>query len=274
MAKTAVVNRRRGRDGRFRKGGSSKPASRAHHPKRKKNPSRRYYGAAAPRKHKRRRNPSTAMAVQRAYQPAGYRRSNPSAGGFFNSMMEVLPAATGGVWAARWAVHEAGDFEKDDKGALVPGAKHALAIYLAAHFGGQMIGQLLGDPNKGTIAAISALGFGGDMFARKRFFTDSQFVKDNLYLDGVDDDGSPDVVSDQEEPYAELGAYTDAVGNRYVRTAQGWQLAGAYDDPSRGAQRLAGFQAQSALGGFESQSALGGIVTSSNGSSFGYARRY
>lgn len=204
--------------------------------------------------------------VKAAYQPATYRRRQNPMGQFDHAVMETLPAATGGVLTARWALKQAGDFEKDDKGVLVPGFKHALAIYLAARFGGQMIGSMFGG-NKGQIAAISALGFGGDLFLRTRFMRDNKTFADNFSLAGVDDAYD----TPQSEPYADMGAYEDAVGNKWIRTASGWQLAG-YHDAATERQSLAGFQNQSALGGFQNQSALGGAVRSGS-SSFGYARR-
>ncbi len=261
MAQTAVINRRR---------------RRAKTSRRRKNPRRRrhYAGAAASPKRRRRsskrrrRNPSTGAAiVKAAYQPQGYRRQNPTIAQDFNGIMEILPGATGGVLAARWAVKQAGDFEKNDKGIPEPGFKHALAIYLAARFGGQMIGSLLGDANKGKLAEIAAYGFGGDMFLRLKFMRDNETFTKNFSLAGVDDAYE----DEQSEPYADMGAYEDAVGNKWIRTASGWQLEGFRDDANAAPQRLAGFQSQSALGGFQSHSALGGARASS-GSSFGYSR--
>jgi hypothetical protein len=262
MATTAVINRRKRR----------RSAKRRSNPKRRR---RHMRGAAASshrrrRSSRRRRNPqATAAVVKAAYQPRNYRRQNPQTlAQDMNGLMEVLPAATGGVLAARWAVQQAGEFKANEKGVAEPGFSHALAIYLAARFGGQMIGSLLGDPHKGTIAAISALGFGGDMFLRLRFMRDNETFKKNFSLAGYDDDA---YVDNQDEPYADMGAYQDAVGNTWVRTASGWQLSG-YHDSATEPQRLAGFQSQSALGGFQNQSALGGGAVSNRRSSFGYAR--
>lgn len=206
--------------------------------------------------------------VKAAYQPKGYsRRRNPGMGHDLNEVMEVLPAATAGVLAARWALKQAGDFKPNDKGIAEPGVSHAIAIYLAARFGAPMIGQMLGDANKGKMASISALGFGGDLFVRLRFMRDNKTFTDNFSLAGVDDAYE----DTQAEPYADMGAYEDAVGNKWIKTASGWQLAGFHDDATAAPQRLAGFQNQSALGGFQNQSALGGYQSSR--SSFGYARR-
>ena len=201
--------------------------------------------------------------------------------------MDTIPAATGGVWAGRWATKLAGDFEPNDKGIPEPGFKHAVAIALAASVGGDMIGNILGSPSKGEYARIACLGFGGDLFLRKRFMRDSEFVSENLSLAGIgydeedewdyeaeggDMDGlgaeyaeGPDGTLYQLDGFQNTSAighghmgnvntFTDAVGNRYVMTQSGWQLAGAVGSPTYPnnyatiMESVAGFQNSSALG--------------------------
>lgn len=231
MAKTSVVNPRRRRKSSKKRRRNYGAASSA----RKSNPRRRRrrhsYGAAPRRSHKRRRrNPSSSgSSVQRVYSGGGYRRPNP--GMFdFDSLTDTLPSATAGVWAARWAVNQAGDMEGDE-----PGIKHALAIWLAASFGSEIIGQVFGSAHKGEFARIAALGWGGDLFARKRFFKDSKWVKENLYLAGVDEADDTYQYGAQEggdlngfQSQSALGdSFVDAVGNQYTRTPAGWALSGA-----------------------------------------------
>lgn len=220
MAKTAVVNPRR-RKKRARKNPS------AANPRRRR---RRNYGAATVarsankrrRRHtggRRRRNPSVASV----YSSGGYRRSNPF--GFnLSSITDTLPAATVGIWAARWAVKMAGPMENGE-----PGIKHALACWLASSVGSGIIASVFGSHAKGEYARITALGFGGDLFARKRFLKGNKFVTDNLYLEGVDDvpDYSEGADLNGFQQQSALGdSFTDAAGNTYVQTEQGWALAG------------------------------------------------
>lgn len=228
MPKTAVVNPRKRRKGGKRR--RKNPAASTTRRRRRRN-----YGAAAAssrtpnrrrraKRSHRRRNPGRAIA----------RRRNP---GMFDmdNLIDTLPAATAGVFAARYAVQLAGPFEASTNmsggpGVPVPGIKHAIAVYLAAQFGGKLIGDLLGSSAKGEYARIAALGFGGDMFARKRFLADNAWVNKNLSLAGVDDNtfnysGGADLNGFQAS--SQLGdSFVDAVGNRYVQTAQGWALAG------------------------------------------------
>lgn len=281
MAQTAVVNPRRNRKGQFVKGGRG----------RRRNPSRRHgrrrrrnYGAAAevnPRRRRRsygssggrrRRNPISPYAYR------GYRYSNP---GEFSTdeLTEIVPAATAGIWAGRFALKQAGAFEAAKDGTLEPGLKHAAAIWLAAVFGGKLIGDLFGDEAKGRMARIACYGFGGDLFLRTKFMRDSDFVQKNLSLQGMGQD-------DWQEDMSGMGAptMTDAWGNTYVSTPAGWQLAGAEDTQyvqdeqgnvyalsGGGDARLAGFSQQSPIAGFSTQSPIAGF--GAGGSSFGYGRR-
>lgn len=218
MARTAVVNPRKRRKlygaaaaAHAKKQGTKK--------RRRRNPSAPSYAMSNPRKKYRRRNPANyAMS-----NPTKRRRRNPSsaAGGMFDidRMLGIIPAGVGGIQAARWAVKLAGPFEVGGAGRSdKPGIKHGIAIALAAHFGGAMLGDLLGDPDKGAIAEIAALSWGGDLFLHRAYLDNpapDSFTARNLYLGGADTD-------------RQLGAddFIDATGNRYTRTPQGWQLAG------------------------------------------------
>lgn len=292
MAKTAVVNRRRRR--------------RKSNPKKKR---RRNYGAAQanpPKRRRRRRNP---LPARRRSSGGGRRIANPSRPFDLDQIMEVLPAATGGVWLGRWATKLAGDFEPNDKGIPEPGFKHAIAIALAASVGGDMVGNLMGSSAAGERAYIACLGYGGDLFLRRRFFRDSEFVEKNLNLSGIgnpDDDDEYEYVYDYEDPGADtvsgfsqtsplgnVNSYTDAVGNRYVMTNRGWQLAGVGQSqsdyvvgPDGTLYQLSGgvgagtyppdyanVMEAAGVGGFASQSRLGmAPARNSEGNSFGYAR--
>ena len=285
MATTAVVNPRRNRKGQFVKGGHGRRRnpSRKHSRRRR----RRNYGAAAevnPRRRRRhygsgggrrRRNPISPYAYR------GYRYNNP---GVFDmdEITETVPAATAGIWAARFAVRQAGNFEAGSAGVPEPGIKHALAIWAAAHFGSGIIGDLLGSPEKGRMARIAAFGYGGDLFLRERFMRDSKFVADNISLKGIDDEESQDYVAGMGAP-----TMVDAWGNKYVSTPAGWQLSGD-DEPMQYVQdaagnvyALSGNGGAAALAGFETSSPIAGFATSSpisgnfgaGGSSFGYSQR-
>jgi hypothetical protein len=290
MAHTAVVNPR-GRDGRFKKGGSRKRRRNPRRSSGKRRHRRRNYGAAAainPRRRRRhygggrrRRNPITPYASQ-----GYYRQPNP-AGFNMDDITEVVPAATGGIWAARFALKQAGAFEPAKDGTLEPGLKHAIAIYIGAVLGGQLVGSLMG-PDKEHMAKIAALGFGGDLFLRARFMRDSEFVQKNLSLQGLGDADDTDYVSpldgfQSSSPIAGMGAPTmvDAFGNLLVSTPQGWQLAGGMGqdvqyvtDPEGNVFALSGAQSGAVLGGFQSRSPIAGMGNvPSQESSFGYARR-
>jgi hypothetical protein len=284
MATTAVVNPRRNRKGQFVKGGHGRRRnpSRKHSRRRR----RRNYGAAAevnPRRRRRhygsgggrrRRNPISPYAYR------GYRYTNP---GVFDmdEITETVPAATAGIWAARFAVRQAGNFEAGSGGVPEPGIKHALAIWAAAHFGSGIIGDLLGSPEKGRMARIAAFGYGGDLFLRERFMRDSKFVAENISLKGIDDEESGDYVAGMGAP-----TMVDAWGNKYVSTPAGWQLSGdedvqyvqdaagnlyALSGGDAGGARLAGFETQSPIAGFATQSPISGNF-GAGGSSFGYSR--
>lgn len=285
MAKTAVVNKR-GRRRRRRNPTSSTTNRRRR---------RRNYGAAATINPRRRRRRSHGIARRRPsrggrrrrnpvspYAGTGYyRRPNPSFD-VMNDATEVLPAATAGVLAARFALKQAGAYEPDAKGVLEPGIKHAIAIYIAAVFGGQLVDSVLGN-GKGNIAKVSALGFGGDMFLRNRFMKDSEFYRNNLSLQGLgmgmdEDDGGGYYVPDGMDGFQEQSALgstmTDAFGNTYVSTPQGWQLNGADDlvvDDAGNVYQLSG-GGGARLDGFAQTSPLGAVRASRGGSSFGYSR--
>lgn len=261
MARTAVVNPRR------RKRRKSNPkrshkrrrnygaALVAREPNRRRARRRRTYGA------RRRRNPSGGSYLARAQNPGGLG---------FDQTIDIVPAATAGVWAARWAVAQAGEMEDGE-----PGIKHALAIWLAASFGGQLIGSVFGD-SKTLYAQIGALAFGGDLFLRKRFLKDSEWAKKNISLG---DDDSVAIPAG--------GTYVDAMNNTWVETPDGWALAGMGDDsqlyedsqgnvyqlgniPGTYGAGFGAFENASPLGAFENASPLGGARASSE-SSFGYA---
>ena len=259
MARTAVVNPRR----RKRRKSNPKRTTRR----------RRNYGAAiaAPREPNRRR------ARRRSYG-ARRRRRNPGGGSYlararnplglsFDQTLDIVPPATAGVWAARWAIAQAGEMEDGE-----PGIKHAVAAWLAAAIGGSLIGSVFGD-GKTIYAQVGALAYAGDLFLRKRFLKDSEWAKKNVYLG---DDATP-----------AGGSYVDAMGNAWVETPEGWALAGLgddgqlYEDAAGNVYQLGGlpgtygagfgaFEASSPLGAFEASSPLGGARASSE-SSFGYA---
>lgn len=282
MAKTAVVNKR-GRRRRRRN-----PAATTNRRRRRRN-----YGAAAainPRRRsrrrrghgaaRRRRNPVSPYASSSYYRRPNPRRTNPSFD-VMSDVTEILPAATGGIWLSRFALKQAGPYEADSKGVLEPGIKHALAIYLAATLGSSLIGSVLGS-GKESIAKIAALGFGGDLFLRTRFMKDSEFVKNNLSLQGMGYDDAevvegyyvPDGVSGfQATSPIGAGSMVDAFGNTFVSTPQGWQLQGAddlYMAQDGTVYQLSG-GGNARLGGFARTSPIGGARSGSKSSSFGYA---
>lgn len=286
MPKTAVINPRRDRRGRFLKGGRkrrSNPAPKAR--RRRRNPSpftqaayagrevnrrrrrgRSYYGSAR----RRRRNPSSSGIT---------RRNNPSLG--MDEIFDTLPAATLGIQAARFATSMAGPYDLDG-----PGIGHAIAWWLAAKLGGEMVGSLFGSAAKGSYATIAALGWAGDQLLWKRFFaprpgedlekptgikkwaTENMYLGDGYYMGGFE----------QTSP---IGAteYVDAMGNRYVSTPEGWGMAGdgelyqgedgqlylgeGYEYPADYVEIVNG------VGGFEQTSPIGGTMRRGN-STFGY----
>lgn len=287
MAQTAVVNKRR--------------RKRRHNAKRRR---RNHYGAATPNRRRRRRHSSAPRRSNRRRRYS-HRRRNPgtpsrspySSGGYyrapnpgmfdFEDLTEVMPAATAGIWAGRYALKQAGAFEPAKDGTLEPGLKHAIALWIAANFGGQLIGQLFGDVNKGRMATIAAFGFAGDLFLRTRFMKDSAFVKDNLSLQGLGD-GDLDYGSMSGfQSHSQIGAVEDSAGNQWVQTPQGWVLAGPgvgqgtqlvqtadgtvyemgrLDSLPGSGSRLAGFQSHSQIGQLGMRRA-----NPNSQSSFGYA---
>lgn len=226
MAKTAVVNPKR------RKRRKKNPSTALANPRRRRR--RRNYGAAAANPRRRRRGGSRRRSYSR-------RRRNPmetsSTLGRMRNPFDIegllgmaLPAGAG-VLGVRWALNQAGPFEPDTQGKPpVPGLKHAFAIYLAARFGGQLVGQVFGSPEKGRYAEMAALGFGTDLFIRKRFFSESQWAAQNLYLAGVDD--PQDAYYRQGmgafEQQSSIGdTFTDEQGVTYISDgAGGWAVAG------------------------------------------------
>jgi len=280
MARTAVVNPKR------RKRRRKRNPSRSSAPRRRR---RRNYGAAAEVNPRRRRRGKRRSAPRRRRNPDSSLGRSRNPGFDIDHLIDTVPAATGGVWAARWATKLAGPMEEGE-----PSLKHAIAIWIAAHFGGQMIGQLFGSSAKGEYARIGALAFGGDMFLRLRFMKESKWMKENLTLGGVDEMGDAYDVPDYSEGSdlngfqdgTALGdSFVDAMGNQYVQTAQGWALAGMGD-----AQIVQGadgelyqlgsgefvypsnYDSIMEVSGFESGSSIGFHPASgSHASSFGYA---
>lgn len=254
MAKTAVVNKKK-----KKKSGTKKR--------------RRNYGAAAanPKKRRRRKNPGTPARRS----SAAPRRRNPSMFDM-DALMDVVPAATGGVWLGRWGVKLAGEFEPNSEGIPEPGLKHAFAILIAANMGGDMLGNMLGSAAKGEYARIACLGFGGDMFLRKRFMRDSAFVNENLSLEGIgyDDDYEYEDEMDDEgqyvngfHPSSALGANTE---NMVIGPdGQLYELEGAHT----GTQYPPNYnRIMENVGGFAATSSLGmSAAKPSQSSSFGYA---
>jgi hypothetical protein len=296
MATTAVVNPRRGRGGRFVKGGrkrsSRRPRRRRRHnygaamenPRRRKrrrhaNPARSYYKRRRSHSRRRRRNPGISP-----YSSGGYRRS-PNPGMFdVDELMSVVPAATGGVVMARWGLKQAGAFEAEKDGTLVPGLKHAAAIWIAAHLGGQMLGSLLGDASKGNVARIAALGYGGDLFLRTRFMRDNEWLKNNVSLQGPEY-GDADELNGFQSQSALGAVFQDAMGNNWTQDGSGnWVLAGTMGAPELVEHNGTLYQVLSGMGldsqpgsgsrlaGFQAQSSLGmARARSSRDSSFGYS---
>lgn len=228
------------------------------------------------------RRRSRGKRRRRVYGGSHRRRNGASLGRVRNSAVgfeqaiDIVPAATAGVWAARWAVNQAGEFEDGE-----PGLKHAFAIWLAASWGSELVGAALGE-GKGYYAKIGALAFGGDLFMRRRFLKDSEWAKKEISLAGVDADADNTYRYDQGRDYQTMGAASmvDAMGNRYVQTDQGWALGEEdgtlYVDEDGNLitlGRLGAFENQSPLGAFENTSRLAGFgAVGSTDSSFGYAR--
>lgn len=283
MARTAVVNPRN-RAGRFtKKRRRNNPSRRRNYgaaalvnpPRRRRR--RRHYGAARP--HRRRRNPISPYASGGYYRRPNpsRRRNNPSLIDF-HDLTETVPAAVAGVWAARFALKQSGSWEENPTDhQLEPGWKQAVAIWIAAQLGGQLVGQMFGSDAKGNAARIAALGWGGDLFMTRRFMRDSKFVQENLSLQGLgeDDDDDQGVIVQGEDGQlyqlsgfqesSPLGSWTDAAGNTWTNEGGQWALSGFQQRSALGAGAGAG----AALAGFQQRSALGTIP---GGSSFGYSR--
>jgi hypothetical protein len=269
VPRTAVINPRRRRRRRNKAAAPARrrrnPEEAVSNPRRRRRAKRRYYGGA---RRRRRRNPVGALAPRRSSAPRA-RQKNGAIG--LDDAIEILPAGTAGVWAARWAVAQAGEFEDGE-----PGFRHALAVWIAASFGADLIGSAFGQ-GKATIARIAALSWGGDMFMRNRFMKDSAWVKENISLKGVDDT-TRRYAHGATYMGAGDGPFVDAIGNRYVPTDQGWALAGddggqLVMDESGNVFSLGGFEASSPIGGFESSSPIGALGSRSGESSFGYVGR-
>jgi hypothetical protein len=148
-----------------------------------------------------------------------------------NDIFDIGLPGGAGIWAARWGVKLAGEIDAEG-----PGFEHAIAILIAANFGGNMIGQVLGDSRKADYARIGALSWGTDLFARKRFFKDAEWVEKNLYLGAIDDDETDAELEDdydedvedyeldglQESSALGQNVFRDAVGNMYMLTRDGY----------------------------------------------------
>lgn len=259
MAKTAVVNKR----------GKTKSK-----PKRRRNTG----AAAANPKRKRRRNTGAAPIARR--RSSNVRRKNP---GMFDTdaLMSTLPSATGGVLLSRWAVKQAGDFEltgPKDAQYLAPGWKHALAIWVAATYGSELVGNILGSSAKGEYARIAALGYGGDLFFRTRFARDSEWSQENLNLDGLGDDEDVIFVDEDGNQVDEegnlLGFESTTPLGEYVTSPDGtlYELNGAMGAPQYPAN-YRNITNAAAMGTFEAESALGMVPAMQGANSFGYASR-
>lgn len=254
MARTAIVNprkRRRNKPAR-RYGRRRNPASsdRNYNPRRRRRNARRYG---------RKRNPAAAPASS-VYSAGGYRRKpNPIGGDMFNldRAIDTLPAATGGLWAARFAAKMAGPME-DDK----PGFKHAIAMLIGASVGSSMMDSMFGH-GKGDVAYIGALAFMGDLFGRKVFFDDSEWVKENLLLSGVDDTEDADEDPEWDEDMSGFENQSALGAGEIFQGPDGqlYQLSGPAPD--------AAMTPGGNFSGFENQSALGYARPSAE-SSFGY----
>ncbi len=243
--------------------------------KKKTKKRKRNYGAAAanPKKKRRRRsNPSSAAPRRRNTG----RKKNP--GPFdMDSIIDTVPAATGGVWLGRWATKLAGKFEDNQEGIPEPGIKHAIAIAIAASVGGDMLGNMLGSAAKGEYARISCLGFGGDMFLRKRFMRDSAFVRENLSLEGIGYDDDDVEYEDEIEMPEGMEGYTDRsdLGQDLVQDAEGnlYQLSGGMGATAPGAPYPANYRdIMNGVGAFQNTSALGmAPARADSTNSFGYS---
>lgn len=255
MARTAIVNPRRKR----RKSTTKR--------RRRRNPSTAIAAPRTPNRRRRtvrrRRNPST-------YQATGYRKPNPGSGDMFDldRVMDVMPPATAGIWGVRFALKQAGAFEPMAAGkGSAPGIKHAIAAVIGADVAAKLVASAFG-ADKAQIAYAAAIGFAGDVFARKRFFVGSEFVNSNLYLQGIDDMEEEAVDSDSDsEYYEEPSEYPEYMEGLQQGSSLGAQIV---QGPDGQLYTLQGLEAESQLAGLQDQSALG-RARSSRESSFGYA---
>lgn len=187
-----------------------------------------------------------------------------------DSLITVTPAATMGVLLSRWAVHLAGDMEVRD-GQPTPGFQHAFAVWITALFGGNVISRIM-TKSAGDYFKVAALGFGGDLFLRKWFLSDSSWARDNLYLDGLGAAHRPGAYG--RRPGLGQGhsrTWTDAMGNRYVWTSRGWQLSGGMG-ATYTRSPLMGAGGNGSVGSLMRQSPLANAPPArSGGSSFGYS---
>lgn len=192
-----------------------------------------------------------------------------------HQLFEVMPSATIGIMASRFAVKQFGEFEPDPKGSPQPTLWHALAVLLAANVSNVVMGSLFGGAS-GAYSAIAALGYGGDMFLRQRFLRGNVWMLQNMSMAGLEEDYEyPQLEGFQQQ--SPLGSFVAADGNTYVASGNGsWQLAGLGSQIVQGEDgtlyEMSGPGDGAVLAGFQQQSALGFVPASSNpNSSFGYA---
>jgi hypothetical protein len=251
MARTATVNARRKK----RK-------------KRRRNPATSY-GAAKRTSSRRRR---TSPAVRKSYSSGGYRKRVSNPGLFdFDSYMKIIPPATLGNVAGRFAVKLGGPMENGQ-----PGFAHFIAGILGINLGSNMVGKVFRDSRAEDYAYASGVGYLGELFLRKRFLADSPWYTGNIslegdgasvqsydqYMDGVGDHyDQGDVIQLPDGKVVQVLAgmgqsdFTTAQGQRWVQTPQGWQMSGPqqYDrrmeQPAQGLPggTFAGFQSDSNL---------------------------
>lgn len=291
MAKTAVINRRRGRkrSGTKRRRRNYGAAATANPRRRRRSTRRRSYGVAHRRRRGRRRNPVSP------YASGGYRRTpNPLSVGSFGSalhqLMEVVPAGTAGILGARFALKQSGAWAPDKAGVLQPGIWQALALWLGATVTGAVVSTVFRSPSKGLYAKIAGLSFAGDLFLRQRFLRDSKMFTENFSLAGMGDDEDPENEYSDEglidgfQDQSALGEmWTDDQGNTWQNRGGQWALAGMgaggdlVQGPDGTLYQLSGMGLDSRAGdgsvlaGFQSQSALGVARARHNpNSSFGY----
>lgn len=263
------------------------PSSSAPRRRRRKNPSAFTQAAYAghPREVNRRRRRRHYYGSRRRRNPShsGMRRRNPSLG--FDQLIETVPAATLGIQAMRFATNMAGPYEAPSaQSPGGPGLAHAIAWWIAALFGGEMIGSLLGSPTKGHYATIAGLGWAGDQFLWKRLVPTTEaspqglraWAHNNMFLG---DEGGYYMGGFTETSPIGATEYIDAMGNRYVSTPEGWGMAGdgqlyqgadgqlylgeGYEYPADYVEILDG------VSGFQATSPIGGSMRRGN-STFGY----